>query len=209
MNVKLFGIIILCILMFTLGFFIGGFKWEWAESKHTSEVALWAMLGGWLSAFATLVAVMVSLYMAYQAVQSEIEKIRVIHGISGVVSHGKGVNCSLTIQNMRNLRVNITGIYFSLGKSSGRYSLEKTVQLNNVSLSHKGERAAFCFVIDSGVTWWGIYSLFDKDEKINFKKGKIFITTDLNTYEFKLPNHYLTAFEDAYSYFQTIKGFVE
>ncbi|HCR59712.1 hypothetical protein B6J66_20095 [Klebsiella quasipneumoniae] len=205
MNVKLFGIIILCILMFTLGFFIGGFKWEWAESKHTSEVALWAMLGGWLSAFATLVAVMVSLYMAYQAVQSEIEKIRVIHGISGVVSHGKGVNCSLTIQNMRNLRVNITGIYFSLGKSSGRYSLEKTVQLNNVSLSHKGERAAFCFVIDSGVTWWGIYSLFDKDEKINFKKGKIFITTDLNTYEFKLPNHYLTAFEDAYSYFQTIK----
>ncbi|AUV96806.1 hypothetical protein FMK67_14940 [Klebsiella michiganensis] len=205
MNVKLFGIIILCILMFTLGFFIGGFKWEWAESKHTSEVALWAMLGGWLSAFATLVAVMVSLYMAYQAVQSEIEKIRVIHGISGVVSNGKGVNCSLTIQNMRNLRVNITGIYFSLGKSSGRYSLEKTVQLNNVSLSHKGERAAFCFVIDSGVTWWGIYSLFDKDEKINFKKGKIFITTDLNTYEFKLPNHYLTAFEDAYSYFQTIK----
>lgn len=205
MNVKLFGIIILCILMFTLGFFIGGFKWEWAESKHTSEVALWAMLGGWLSAFATLVAVMVSLYMAYQAVQSEIEKIRVIHGISGVVSHGKGVNCSLTIQNMRNLRVNITGIYFSLGKSSGRYSLGKTVQLNNVSLSHKGERAAFCFVIDSGVTWWGIYSLFDKDEKINFKKGKIFITTDLNTYEFKLPNHYLTAFEDAYSYFQTIK----
>ncbi|GHK40285.1 hypothetical protein KPZU07_10700 [Klebsiella pneumoniae] len=191
--------------MFTLGFFIGGFKWEWAESKHTSEVALWAMLGGWLSAFATLVAVMVSLYMAYQAVQSEIEKIRVIHGISGVVSNGKGVNCSLTIQNMRNLRVNITGIYFSLGKSSGRYSLEKTVQLNNVSLSHKGERAAFCFVIDSGVTWWGIYSLFDKDEKINFKKGKIFITTDLNTYEFKLPNHYLTAFEDAYSYFQTIK----
>ncbi|EIX9589494.1 MULTISPECIES: hypothetical protein [Klebsiella pneumoniae complex] len=205
MNVKLFGIIILCILMFTLGFFIGGFKWEWAESKHASEVALWAMLGGWLSAFATLVAVMVSLYMAYQAVQSEIEKIRVIHGISGVVSHGKGVNCSLTIQNMRNLRVNITGIYFSLGKSSGRYSLEKTVQLNNVSLSHKGERAAFCFVIDSGVTWWGIYSLFDKDEKINFKKGKIFITTDLNTYEFKLPKHYLTAFEDAYSYFQTIK----
>ncbi|QFZ67664.1 hypothetical protein [Klebsiella quasipneumoniae] len=205
MNVKLFGIIILCILMFTLGFFIGGFKWEWAESKHTSEVALWAMLGGWLSAFATLVAVMVSLFMAYQAVQSEIEKIRVIHGISGVVSNGKGVNCSLTIQNMRNLRVNITGIYFSLGKSSGRYSLEKTVQLNNVSLSHKGERAAFCFVIDSGVTWWGIYSLFDKDEKINFKKGKIFITTDLNTYEFKLPNHYLTAFEDAYSYFQTIK----
>ncbi|MBP0669649.1 hypothetical protein [Klebsiella pneumoniae] len=205
MNVKLFGIIILCIVMFTLGFFIGGFKWEWAESKHTSEVALWAMLGGWLSAFATLVAVMVSLYMAYQAVQSEIEKIRVIHGISGVVSNGKGVNCSLTIQNMRNLRVNITGIYFSLGKSSGRYSLEKTVQLNNVSLSHKGERAAFCFVIDSGVTWWGIYSLFDKDEKINFKKGKIFITTDLNTYEFKLPNHYLTAFEDAYSYFQTIK----
>ncbi|MBA0065841.1 hypothetical protein [Klebsiella pneumoniae] len=205
MNVKLFGIIILCILMFTLGFFIGGFKWEWDESKHTSEVALWAMLGGWLSAFATLVAVMVSLYMAYQAVQSEIEKIRVIHGISGVVSNGKGVNCSLTIQNMRNLRVNITGIYFSLGKSSGRYSLEKTVQLNNVSLSHKGERAAFCFVIDSGVTWWGIYSLFDKDEKINFKKGKIFITTDLNTYEFKLPNHYLTAFEDAYSYFQTIK----
>ncbi|HBQ9998613.1 TPA: hypothetical protein L9E84_002182 [Klebsiella pneumoniae] len=205
MNVKLFGIIILCILMFTLGFFIGGFKWEWAESKHTSEVALWAMLGGWLSAFATLVAVMVSLYMAYQAVQSEIEKIRVIHGISGVVSNGVGVNCSLTIQNMRNLRVNITGIYFSLGKSSGRYSLEKTVQLNNVSLSHKGERAAFCFVIDSGVTWWGIYSLFDKDEKINFKKGKIFITTDLNTYEFKLPNHYLTAFEDAYSYFQTIK----
>ncbi|HDX8857661.1 TPA: hypothetical protein RQO47_002648 [Klebsiella michiganensis] len=205
MNVKLFGIIILCILMFTLGFFIGGFKWEWAESKHTSEVALWAMLGGWLSAFATLVAVMVSLYMAYQAVQSEIEKIRVIHGISGVVSNGKGVNCSLTIQNMRNLRVNITGIYFSLGKSSGRYSLEKTVQLNNVSLSHKGERAAFCFVIDSGVTWWGIYSLFDKDEKLNFKKGKIFITTDLNTYEFKLPNHYLTAFEDAYSYFQTIK----
>ncbi|EPH9678817.1 MULTISPECIES: hypothetical protein [Klebsiella] len=205
MNVKFFGIIIICILMFTLGFFIGGFKWEWAESKHASEVALWAMLGGWLSAFATLAAVMVSLHMAYQAIKSETEKLRVIHGMSGVVSHGKGVNCSLTIQNMRNLRVNITGIYFSLGKSSARYSLDKVINLNDVSLTYKGGRAAFCFIIDSGVTWWGMYSLFDRDEKINFKKGKLFVTTDLNTYEFKLPKHYLTALEGAYSQYQAIK----
>ncbi|HBW2991599.1 TPA: hypothetical protein MEW43_004689 [Klebsiella pneumoniae] len=77
--------------------------------------------------------------------------------------------------------------------------------LNDVSLTYKGGRAAFCFIIDSGVTWWGMYSLFDRDEKINFKKGKLFVTTDLNTYEFKLPKHYLTALEGAYSQYQAIK----
>lgn len=205
MNVKFFVMIFICIVMFTIGFFFGGLKWEWAEGKHASEVALWAMLGGWLSAFATLAAVMVSLHMAYQAMKSETEKINVIHGIRGVVTHGEGVSCSLTIQNMRNLRVNITGIYFSLGKSSGRYSLEKVITLKNVSLTYKGECASICFIIDSGVTWWGMYSLFDRDENINFKKGKLFITTDLNTYEFKLPKYYLTALEGAYSRYQAIK----
>ncbi|MGV4116799.1 hypothetical protein ACV8U7_05285 [Citrobacter freundii] len=205
MNTNFFGIFILCVLVFALGFFIGGFNWEWADSKHASEVALWGMLGGWLSAFATLAAVMLSLHMAYQAIQNETEKLRVIHGISGVVSQGKGVGCSLTIQNMRNLRVNITGVYFSLGKSSGRYSLENKIQQKNLTLSYKGERATVSFVIDAGVTWWGMYSFFDRDKSINFKKGKLFITTDLNTYEFKLPKQYLTAFKDAYSQFQAIK----
>ncbi|EAA6522773.1 hypothetical protein RZR66_14950 [Citrobacter freundii] len=205
MNLRFIWIVALCALMFALGFFFGGFNWEWAGGKHSNEVALWSMLGGWLSAFATLAAVLVSLYMAYQAVQNDTEKLRVMHGISGEVTHGKGMNCSITIQNMRNLKLNVTGVYFSLGNSSGRYSLEKAIDRRDLSMSYKGERLTVSFVIDSGVTWWGTFSLFETDKGIDFKKGKLFITTDLNTYESKLPTVYLTAFKDAYSRYRALK----
>lgn len=206
MNLKFFGIIILSALMFVLGFFLGGFNWGWADKNHAGEVALWSMLGGWLSAIATLLAVLVSLYMAYQATQNENEKIRVTHGISVDVTHGKGVNCNLIIQNMRNMTVNITGVFFSLGGTSARCSLDKVIGHHDITLSYKGEIKSVKFTIDSGVAWWSTYALFDMNKNIDFKKGKLFITTNLNTYEFDLPKAYLKAFEDAYSRYQgTIK----
>ncbi|EHP7060198.1 hypothetical protein LY009_004255 [Salmonella enterica] len=203
MNLKFFGIIILSALMFVLGFFLGGFNWGWADKNYSGEVALWSMLGGWLSGIATLLAVLVSLYMAYQATQNENEKIRVTHGVSVDVTHGKGVSCNIIIQNMRNMRVNITGVFFSLGKSSGKFSLDKVIGHRDITLSYKGETEKIQFIIDSGVVWWSTYTLFDMDKNIDFKKGKLFITTNLNTYEFDLPKAYLEAFEDAYSRYQT------
>lgn len=199
MILRAFGIIILCVLIFALGFLLGGFNWEWAENKHTSEVAFWSMIGGWLSAFATLVAVLVSLHMAYRAVQSESEKIRVFHGVATQAEHGQGVNCSIMIQNMRNLKVNVTGIYYSLGNSSSRYSLERVIGQQVIPLTYKGETGKFHFTIDSGVAWWGTYNLFRIDDEINFKKGKLFVTTELKTYESKLPGVFLNALEEAYS----------
>ncbi|HCO7962203.1 TPA: hypothetical protein OB723_002404 [Escherichia coli] len=205
MNLKIFGIIVLSALMFVLGFFLGGFNWEWTDKNYAGEVALWSMLGGWLSAIATLFAVLVSLYMAYQATQNEIEKIRVTHGVSMSVTHGNGLSCNLIIQNLRNMKVNVTGVFLSLGKSSGKYSLDKVIGHRNITLSYKGETEKVQFVIHSGSIWWSMYELFDMDKNIGFEKGKIFITTNLNTYEFDLPKEYLRAFEEAYSHYQTIK----
>ena len=205
MNLKIFGIIVLSALMFVLGFFLGGFNWEWADKNYAGEVALWSMLGGWLSAIATLFAVLVSLYMAYQATQNEIEKIRVTHGVSMSVTHDNELSCNLIIQNLRNMKVNITGVFLSLGKSSGKYSLDKVIDNRNITLSYKGETEKVQFVIHSGYIWWSMYKLFDMDKNIGFEKGKIFITTNLNTYEFDLPKEYLRAFEKAYSEYQTKK----
>ena len=75
MNTNFFGIFILCVWC-SFRFLHWRFNWEWADSKH-AEVRLRSgecWVDGYPSICDSENAVMLSLHIAYQAIQNETEK---------------------------------------------------------------------------------------------------------------------------------------
>lgn len=184
-------VISLCVLMFLLGFFCGGFQLDWADKGHTEIVALWSMLGGWISGLATLAAVAVSMWMAFHATQADVEKIEIT--TSGIIKSpfGETYTLNIRIKNLKNLKVKITDLSMFIPEKSLSISLNhmfrQRLNDNSAVMKEKGDHLDFPLVIESNMEWTAVFMSLRDEPELKFEKLKLKVFTALRTYDIDLP----------------------
>ncbi|CAI1175139.1 Uncharacterised protein [Serratia proteamaculans] len=204
---KVFGLFVLCLLVFLLGFCAGGVSWGWRNSQHSNDVAFLTMLGGWVSGLATLAAVGVSLYMAYQASQNDVEKIKIGHQLMGGVD-GK-MRMDVHVQSLRNTYTEIKDVRLIVKDK------KKSIGLNQVLVSDKnfpcvinkkGELCVYSVTCNLTPPWWGIFKQIELQGGISFGKAKIQICTNMDTYVHLLPCDFIIALKTQHNLFKKMEA---
>ncbi|ENZ5474754.1 MULTISPECIES: hypothetical protein [Enterobacter cloacae complex] len=183
-----------CGLSFVIGLFVGGVEWEWRLSGHSSEVAFWSMLGGWLSGFATLFAVIVSLWMAYQASQNNVEKIHIsVDPLRKQYGMGDAVFSVIKIKNLKpidtplmKLMIQIDGVTADLAPAG----------LQNIKLPYtlhqQGESWQFeTNITPSSMGWTSIFQTLSVGRQLRFRKCYFIVETAMRQHRVKIPNEIL------------------
>lgn len=206
---KILLVFVLSLLMFALGFFVGGIHWEWRTPSHAGDVAFWSMLGGWVSGLATLAAVIVSMYMAYQASQSDVEKLILQLKLPKTSIFQNSQLMNVKVQNMRNVHVDITDLKMTLDNVGTAYNLNHLVSGNAGQLSYplerKGEIVNMTFIIDYCDAWSGIFDDIDKRNENHFKKATVLVETHMKTYQIPVPPGFLPIFRHSFEYWKEKK----
>ncbi|ENQ3208114.1 hypothetical protein ACEOXE_000850 [Enterobacter hormaechei] len=208
MSWKLVGVFFLCIFMFVLGLLVGGVDFSLMKEGHGSEVAFWSMLGGWVSGIATVAAVIVSLYLAYQASQAGVEKLEIsfdhiFQTLSGKRSKKLGPDdlVNIKVKNMRSVTAAILNIYMEIEGVNDRIRISNLKQ-NGLpipyTLHHIGERWEFAFSISTSnrldITLLNLKS----EGEPTFRKGSFVIETAMNQYTLKMQPDLLALLKERY-----------
>ncbi|WP_159873999.1 MULTISPECIES: hypothetical protein [unclassified Raoultella] len=188
MIIKIFILFVFGLLMFVIGFFVGGMRWDWASKDYSSLVAFWSMIGGWVSGVATLSAVLVSLILARQAMEKELEKISVKVLSFKKDTIGDSYRARVNVMNMNNNYAKVKGVSLFLDK------ITPGIRVNHILdagifpkvLNRKGECINFSISFDSGNNWWHIFERLSQDENLKFKECKIAIQTEIGLHYCKL-----------------------
>ncbi|CAM6490952.1 hypothetical protein CISECK367B_20465 [Citrobacter sedlakii] len=208
MSWKLVGVFFLCIFMFVLGLLVGGVDFSLMKEGHGSEVAFWSMLGGWVSGIATVAAVIVSLYLAYQASQAGVEKLEIsfdhiFQTLSGKRSKRLSPDdlVNIKVKNMRSVTAAILEVYMKIE------GVDEPIKITNwkqgglpipYTLHHIGEKWEFAFSI-SNSSRLDISLLNLKSEgEPTFKKGNFIIETAMNQYSLKMQADLLALLKERY-----------
>ncbi|MGM8944236.1 hypothetical protein [Enterobacter hormaechei] len=198
MNWKILLTISLSIFMFTIGFFIGGIRWEWMTPGHNDSVAFWSMLGGWISGLATLAAVVISLLVAYHASQNAIEKLNVRVGKLSKNMDESYSRADITVQNLKGIRAEIIDIRLIVDKKldSIPFTIALTSEraLPNV-LDKIGETAVYSIRLSTATTLWGVYDAIYKQGGVKFGHTKIQVITTMGQYTCLLPRDLIAEFK--------------
>ncbi|WP_297120716.1 hypothetical protein [uncultured Enterobacter sp.] len=208
MSWKLVGVFFLCIFMFVLGLLVGGVDFSLMKEGHGSEVAFWSMLGGWVSGIATVAAVIVSLYLAYQASQAGVEKLEIsfdhiFQTLSSKRSKKMGPDdlVNIKVKNMRSVTAAILNIYMEIEGVNDRIRISNLKQ-NGLPipyiLHHIGERWEFAFSISTSnrldITLLNLKS----EGEPTFRKGSFIIETAMNQYTLKMQPDLLALLKERY-----------
>lgn len=185
-------LVFLGILLFSLGFIIGGVHWNIPEK----EVGFWAMIGGWVSGIATLAAVAVSLYMANESLKSSEEQLHVsLDDIHTSPINPEETLIELMVKSVHNVRARVTDIGVQLGKNKeyfSLYPLRAGGQPPPYAFEGKGDALLFSFNINTSYRNWYI---FEKLKAGPLKQGFFIVETTMKRYELKMTSKELLAFE--------------
>ncbi|WP_447840773.1 hypothetical protein [Enterobacter ludwigii] len=189
MSWKLVGVISLCFLMFIAGLMVGGIDSSWMNKGYESKVAFWSMLGGWVSGVATVAAVIVSLFMAYLASQTNVEKIKMTfmpkgHDYLGEFSY---IN-SLTIKNLSPVTTPIIKILIQI---DGAYADLYPTQMNHFQLPYTLQQQGESWVYETHLVpsmgWVSVLTSLSQQKDLKFKSGFFVIETALKQHRLKIP----------------------
>lgn len=182
-----------CGLSFVVGLFVGGVDWGWRLTGHASEVAFWSMIGGWLSGVATLFAVIVSLWMAYQASQNNVEKILIsVDPLSNQYGFGDAVFSVIKIKNLKpidtpliKLIIQIDGMTADLAPAGSQ-----DIRLPYV-LHQQGESWQFETNLTPSIGWTSIFEKLSQGQQLRFRKCYFIVETAMRQHRVKIPNEIL------------------
>ncbi|MEB4674653.1 hypothetical protein MXL54_07725 [Enterobacteriaceae bacterium G50] len=188
---KYAAVISLCIIMFLMGFFLGGFQFTWADKGHSEVVAFWSMLGGWVSGIATLAAVIVSMWMAFHASQADIEKIEITTSGIDKSPFGESYTMNIGITNLKNVKVKVTDISLYLPDESLSFTINHLFKLRfndgSAVLKEKGDHINFPLVIESSASWAAVFITLRNRPDLKFENLKLKVFTLFKIYEIDLP----------------------
>lgn len=205
MIIKCAFIIAFGLLMFAVGYILGGINYSWTDVKYSPVVSFWAMVGGWVSGLATLAAVVVSLYIAFKSSQNEIEKIEIKYSLSGKSEFGDTWSLTVDLINARNIHTSVTDVSLSIddGKLININHLAKR-QLLPYVFGFKGESAKFFLDIEGGEMWWPIFTRLEEQDDLNFKKGSLVFKTNTRNYKILLNKEVVKIIKGRYESYQQI-----
>ncbi|EKM5761148.1 hypothetical protein ACTV2B_004052 [Cronobacter turicensis] len=188
----------LCALSFALGFYAGAVDWSWMKSGHNEQVAFLAMVGGWVSGLATTAAVIVSLWMAYQASQNNVEKIDIkFFGIGDVYSGERCVMPTIVVTNLRPVVTPLMRLTIQVN------SLEldlSPMQMGNARLPYtlhqQGERWFYETYFTRTHAWIDFYQMLFFSRNTDLKKGFLVVETALRQHRIKLPKKMIESLKE-------------
>lgn len=205
---KSISIVFLALLFFVFGFAMGGIHWSWSATEHASEVAFWSMLGGWVSGIATLVAVVVSMMVAYQASRSGTEKLGLSFDHMFTSPQSRKTRCftfgdvvNIRVKNLRSVVAEITTIYMELDGCSDRLNISFLKQGGKgipCLLKRSGEEWEFAFTVGDSSNMEKVFRYFRGVGNPTFRKGVFKVETTMNLYEIKMEKDLLAALKLAY-----------
>ncbi|HHA1766958.1 TPA: hypothetical protein ACOEDU_000417 [Enterobacter ludwigii] len=208
MSWKLVGVILLCFLMFVTGLLVGGIDLSWMNKGHESEVAFWAMLGGWVSGIATVAAVVVSMTVAYQASQAGVEKLELtfdhIYGtLSGKRSKQLGQDdvANIKVKNLRHVTAAILEVYMEIEGVNERVKITHLKQGGlpiPYTLHHIGEKWEFAFSLSNSSRLDMTLLNLKSEGEPTFRKGVFIIETAMNHYQIKMQSDLLSILNARY-----------
>ncbi|MEA5217271.1 hypothetical protein [Enterobacter cloacae] len=188
MNWKLVGVVSLCFLMFVIGLFVGGIDWSWMKQSHNPEVAFWTMLGGWVSGVATLAAVVVSMAVAYQASQGNVEKIEIsVEPLRNQFGIGGSVFSVIKVKNLKPLDTPLMKLILQVDGVSADLTVAG-LQRNNLpyTLHHQGELWKFETNLIPSIGWTSIFMTLSLERPPKFKKCYFIVETAMGQHRIKV-----------------------
>ncbi|WP_455871613.1 hypothetical protein [Serratia proteamaculans] len=199
MGIKIALLVTVGVLLFILGFFFGGVDWDLAAPERATKVAFWTMLGGWVSGFSTLAAVVVSLYMAYTATQNTVEKLHIsLAEFKEHYPHSDESFVRLVFKNLRNVRAEIINVGVQFDKMTDYVSI-RNLKSGGPQIPHTlektGEALDFYLHVNSSMLWWGV---FDQLDGPTFSNGFFVVETTMKRYELKMAPSVLNVFKTRY-----------
>ena len=194
------------LLMFAVGYISGGINYSWTDVKYSPVVSFWAMVGGWVSGLATLAAVVVSLYIAFKSSQNEVEKIEIKYSLSGKSGFGDSWPLTVDLINARNIHTSVTDVSLSIDDGA-------LINVNHLAqrqllpyvFGFKGESAKFVLNIAGGHMWWHIFTKFEEQDNLKFKKGSLVFKTNTRNYIVPLRKDIMKIIKGRYEAHQEIK----
>lgn len=197
-----------CGLSFIIGIFVGGVEWGWRLSGHSSEVAFWSMLGGWLSGFATLFAVIVSLWMAYQASQNNVEKIHIsVDPLKKQHGMGAEVFSVIKIKNLKPIDTPLMKLMIEIDGASADIRVAG-LQLINLphTLHQQGELWHFETNLIPSVGWMSIFETLSLERPPKFKKCYFIVETAMSKHRVKITKELVTKLIELETNIRNLKG---
>lgn len=195
------------ILIFITGFFLGGIDWSWRTQAHAGDVAFWSMVGGWVSAAATFVAVLVSLGMAYQASQNGAEKVALKLSPEEGRYDRSTDSAHLEVKNLRPVTVVINKVLISVHGSEVTTDFTFMGRRNfplPYPMYQPGEKWDFYFYLSDNVKMASVFTDLKRHGEPTFKSGFIWVETAMGLHKIKLPSDFLAAFEQRYEQFNVL-----
>jgi len=207
MLIKMFCLFVFGALMFTAGFFVGGISWEWSKNEYSLLVAFWSMVGGWVSGISTLLAVLVSLILAYQAVTKEQENIVIKMKSFKKSLFGDGWKISVVVRNLNNYHVEVTDVFLVFDPKNAAVNINELTGVGPFPkvLKRKGAHVDFSIKLDSGNEWWRIYDTLSQSEIYKFKKCKVIVVTEVGTHYYKLNSEVVSILNENYVKYLNLK----
>lgn len=178
-----------CALSFCVGFFLGGSSWSWIDGGHSSEVAFWAMVGGWVSGTATLAAVLVSLWMAYQASQSTVEKILLtVSVIKKQFTHRGPLSFHIHVKNMKPIDTPLMKLLIQIDDAVDDLA---PVRMDGIPLPYTlhqlGEQWKYGMELTPSIGWASIFENLSRGKPLKFKTGFFILETAMRKHRVKIP----------------------
>ncbi|MCM7565641.1 hypothetical protein [Enterobacter asburiae] len=194
MNWKLVGVVSLCFLMFVIGLLVGGIDWSWMKGSHNSEVAFWTMLGGWVSGVATLAAVVVSMTVAYQASQGNVEKIEIsVEPLRNEFGIGDRVFCVIKVKNLKPLDTPLMKLILQVDGVSADLTVAGLQQKNlPYTLHQQGELWKFETNLTPSIGWMSIFTTLSPERPSKFKKCYLIVETAMGQHRIKVNKELIT-----------------
>ncbi|EHN8842025.1 hypothetical protein [Enterobacter hormaechei] len=179
-----------CGLSFVIGLFVGGVDWGWRLTGHASEVAFWSMIGGWLSGVATLFAVIVSLWMAYQASQNNAEKILIsVEPLTKQFGMGDSVFSVIKVKNLKPIDTPIMKLMMQIDGVSADLTIAGLQrEVLPYTLHQQGELWQFETNLTTSLGWTSIFETLSHEHPPKFKKCYFIVETAMRQHRVKIPN---------------------
>ncbi|HGL4202606.1 TPA: hypothetical protein ACKE1S_000724 [Citrobacter farmeri] len=200
---KIILMVIVGAFLFVAGFLCGGLNYDWTNKEYSSTVAFWAMIGGWASSVLTFAAVAISLYMAYQARQNDVEKIILKTKSPKKSPFGDSWDVTIDIINARAIHTKIESVYITIDSTKHlivNHLIEG--QVFPLQLSYKGEVVKVSFKIDGGNLWWPIFCEVDKYVELNFIKGFFIFQTPVAEHKIPITKDILILIKDRFNHYK-------
>lgn len=208
MGWRLVGVILLCFLMFVLGLLVGGVDLSWMKGGHESDVAFWAMLGGWVSGIATVAAVVVSMTVAYQASQAGVELLELSYDHMYGTLSGKRLKklnehdvANIKVRNMRNVTAAILEVYMEIEGVNERIKITSLKQGGlqiPYTFHHIGEKWEFAFALSNSARLDIMLLNLKSDGDPTFNKGVFIVETAMSQYRIKMQSDLLAVLKSRY-----------